>query len=92
MLIAICDWLLSGPLIIGSFPAGLLDAALQSTLLIGVANVAILMMRRASGAQRHLVWLLAMSGLLVLPFLGIVDELPLALSLLRAVAVVCQKM
>ncbi len=50
----------------------LLDVALQGTLLLALACIAALLLRRASGAQRHLVWVLALGGLLALPLLNAV--------------------
>ena len=45
----------------------LLDASVKSFILLLVAGVVCLCWRRASASTRHLVWLLAMAGLLCLP-------------------------
>src|SRR6185295_1862041 len=47
----------------------LLDAAPRSVLVLGLAGLTALAMRRASAAARHWVWLLGFAGLLVLPVL-----------------------
>ena len=48
----------------------LLDLALQGTLLLLLAGGAALLLRGASAALRHMVWLLALGGLLALPLLS----------------------
>lgn len=53
------------------FPA-LLDILLKSTVLLALAALAALACRRASAAQRHLVWMLAVIGVLLLPVLATV--------------------
>ncbi len=50
--------------------AAILDAALKSFVVLGVASALSLGLRRASAATRHLVWLLAVASLLVLPLLS----------------------
>jgi carboxyl-terminal processing protease len=49
----------------------LLDAALKGTALLVVACVLAVALRRAGAARRHLLWALALAGLLVLPVLGL---------------------
>jgi beta-lactamase regulating signal transducer with metallopeptidase domain/HEAT repeat protein len=48
----------------------LADIALQGTLLLLAAFLAAAILRRSSAAARHLVWLTAMLGMLLLPLLG----------------------
>ena len=48
----------------------LLDVSLQATLLLCGASLCALVLRRASAASRHLVWALALVGLIFLPFLN----------------------
>ena len=50
----------------------LLDAAIKGAVLIGLAAGLGLVLRRASASARHLVWLLAICGLLCLPMLSAV--------------------
>jgi beta-lactamase regulating signal transducer with metallopeptidase domain len=45
----------------------LLDLGLRSVVVLGAAGMAVLLMRRASAAARHWVWLLGFAGLLLLP-------------------------
>lgn len=59
-------------ILVGSALAGwgvltLLAAAAKAGILLAVALVVVICMRRASAASRHLVWLCALSGALVLP-------------------------
>jgi beta-lactamase regulating signal transducer with metallopeptidase domain/beta-lactamase class D len=60
--------------LVGSAVAGFslltaLDAAVKAGLLLGVAALVVLVgMRRAGAASRHLVWLCALTGALLLPF------------------------
>ncbi len=49
----------------------LLALALKSALLLGAAGLLCLVLRRASAAARHLVWLLAVVGVLGLPLLSL---------------------
>ena len=46
------------------------DAALKGVVLLAAAGLATLAMQRASAAMRHLVWTLAVVGLLALPVLS----------------------
>jgi beta-lactamase regulating signal transducer with metallopeptidase domain len=48
----------------------LLDASLKGCVVLAVAGMAALAMRRASAAMRHLVWFLAMVALLAVPVLS----------------------
>ena len=50
--------------------AMLLDAAAKGLVILGVAGVGALAMRRASAALRHLVWALALVSLLAVPVLS----------------------
>lgn len=50
----------------------LLDAALKGAVILALAGIATLLMRRASAAARHFVWSVAVAGLLLLPALSIV--------------------
>ena len=52
-----------------SFPL-FLSLALKSTLILAVAALAAFALRRASAATRHLVWVAALAGLLLLPVIG----------------------
>src|SRR5262245_54823383 len=52
-------------------PPALLDAALKGTALLAVAGLLALALRRASAATRHLLWALALAGLLALPVLSL---------------------
>lgn len=45
----------------------LLDAAAKGLVLLAVAGVLVLAMRKASAAARQVVWLLALAALIVLP-------------------------
>jgi len=70
------------------FTPALAQAALmvaKSTLLLGAAAVGARAMRRASAAARHLVWSLALGGLMALPALAFLlpDWKPAALAVLR---------
>jgi beta-lactamase regulating signal transducer with metallopeptidase domain/uncharacterized GH25 family protein len=47
----------------------LADAAIKGAILLSLAGIATWAMRRASAAQRHCVWLLAIGGTLMLPLL-----------------------
>lgn len=49
----------------------LLDLALKSVVLLLLASVAAWMLRHSSAALRHLVWSVALAGLLVLPVLAL---------------------
>lgn len=46
------------------------DAALKGTILLVLAWLVTLAMRRSSAALRHRIWCLAFSGLIVLPLLS----------------------
>ena len=54
------------------FSSILLDSMVKSLALLLLAGLLVLIMRRASASLRHLVWVLAMGGMLVLPFLSVV--------------------
>ena len=45
----------------------LLDAALKGIVILLFATVVVLQMRRTSASARHLIWFLAVAGLLLLP-------------------------
>jgi beta-lactamase regulating signal transducer with metallopeptidase domain len=47
-----------------------LQAGLRGAVLLALAGAAVLLMRRASAAQRHLVWALGVVGVLLLPVLA----------------------
>ncbi len=49
----------------------LLDASVKSVALLTAAGLCVLLMRRASAAARHVVWLSAVAALLVLPVLSV---------------------
>jgi beta-lactamase regulating signal transducer with metallopeptidase domain len=55
---------------INSLAPTFFDAAAKSLLILGLAGVATLALRRASAAARHWLWLLAFAGLLLLPLLS----------------------
>ena len=48
----------------------LLDSAFKITLLLLAAHLIAMILRRRSAAERHLVWLAALAGALVLPLIG----------------------
>ena len=50
----------------------LIDAGMKGIILLILAGLAVLVMRRASAAARHLIWTLALAGLLVLPVISLV--------------------
>ena len=50
----------------------LLDVAVKGTLLLAAAGLLSLVLRRQSAAMRHLVWLVALAGLLLMPVLVLV--------------------
>ncbi|MCI0539799.1 MAG: hypothetical protein L0Z50_31715, partial [Verrucomicrobiales bacterium] len=50
----------------------MVDSAVKGLAVLTVIGLAILLMRRASAASRHLAWTLGMTGLLVLPILSAV--------------------
>lgn len=82
MLDAVAGWLMPHtPLALRPL-SWLLDLVLQGTLLLLLAGGVSLLLRRASAASRHLVWLLALGGLLVLPLLSIL--MPRHLALMRS--------
>ncbi len=49
----------------------LLDAAMRSVVIMSLTGAVVLVMRRASAAARHWVWLLGFAGILLLPALSI---------------------
>jgi hypothetical protein len=49
----------------------LVDASLKGAILLAAAGLLTLAMRRASAAQRHLVWVLALGSTLALPMLSV---------------------
>ncbi|HJQ24388.1 MAG TPA: M56 family metallopeptidase [Blastocatellia bacterium] len=53
----------------GGWPALLLALAAKSVLILGLAAVVAFALRRAAAASRHLVWSLALVGVLALPLL-----------------------
>ena len=48
----------------------LLDAIAKATIILGVAGLTTVLLRRASAASRHLVWTAALLAALVLPVLS----------------------
>ena len=48
----------------------LLDATIKGTVVLGVAGMMVLFMRRASAAARHMVWTLGLVSLMLLPVLS----------------------
>jgi hypothetical protein len=48
----------------------LLDAAIRSFIVLGIAGLGAAAMRRASAAARHWVWLLGLAGMLLVPILS----------------------
>jgi|GEM_PF-1933823 len=50
---------------------GLLTAAIKESLLVSLAGIIMALWRRMSAATRHLVWLLALCGALVMPLLTV---------------------
>ena len=63
--------LMSGLVVLSSASlAVIVDAILKGVLLLALAFVVVLLMRKASAAGRHLVWLLAVVSLLLLPVLS----------------------
>ena len=52
--------------------SALVETAVRSTALLGIAALVTLVLRRRSAAIRHLVWGLALAGVLVLPLAGTV--------------------
>jgi beta-lactamase regulating signal transducer with metallopeptidase domain len=71
MLDTLTGWLLSGSTPAWSTLHLLLDVVLQSTLLLLLSGVLVLMLKRASAALRHLVWSLTLGALLILPALNL---------------------
>jgi HEAT repeat protein/beta-lactamase regulating signal transducer with metallopeptidase domain len=49
----------------------LLDPIVKATIILGLAGVTTVLLRRASAASRHLVWTAALLGTLILPVLSI---------------------
>jgi beta-lactamase regulating signal transducer with metallopeptidase domain len=60
----------SGALFTGVLPL-MIDSALKGAGLLLVAAISVLLLRKASAAARHLVWLCALGALLVLPILSV---------------------
>ena len=52
------------------FAAFLLDAAIKSAVVLAIAAVATVALRRSSASTRHLIWLLAVMGVMALPMLS----------------------
>lgn len=50
---------------------GLADAGLKGFVLLAIVGASMTFMRRRSAAARHMVWMLAMAGLLVLPLVSV---------------------
>jgi len=50
----------------------LLDAAVKATVLLAAAGLLSLLLRRQSAAMRHLVWLVALAGIVLMPVLTLV--------------------
>ncbi|MCX5683163.1 MAG: M56 family metallopeptidase [Planctomycetota bacterium] len=50
----------------------LLDAAVKATVLLAAAGLLALLLRRQSAAMRHLVWLVAIGGIVLMPVLMLV--------------------
>lgn len=48
-----------------------LDSALKGTVLLALAGLAVIALRKASAATRHLVWLFAIAALLVTPLVSV---------------------
>ena len=57
------------------WPALLIALAAKSILILGLATVVAFALRRAAAASRHLVWNLALVGLLLLPLLSLALQL-----------------
>lgn len=71
----------------------LIDAGAKGLVLLMLAGVVTLAMRRASAASRHLVWSLVMTGLLILPVLSLVTpkwQLPILPPVAEAPEVVIE--
>ena len=58
------------PLLAKVWPV-LVDVSIKAAILLAAAGAGTLAMRRASAVQRHLVWLLAISGALALPLFSV---------------------
>ena len=55
----------------GGWLALLIALSVKSALILGIAAMTALVLRRAAAASRHLVWSLALASLLVLPLLSV---------------------
>jgi beta-lactamase regulating signal transducer with metallopeptidase domain/5-hydroxyisourate hydrolase-like protein (transthyretin family) len=65
-----------------------LDAIVKATVLLGLAALAAVILRRASAAARHCLWLCALGGLILLPAISCVAprfEIPVLAAALDAV-------
>ncbi|HVF40706.1 MAG TPA: hypothetical protein VM939_12470, partial [Gemmatimonadaceae bacterium] len=63
--------IVSTPLVSQGLAALLVEIAIKSTLLIGVALLIVVVLRRSTADMRHMVWSVSLGGLLIVPILGI---------------------